>query len=67
MADQTVDPHGFTEQAFGVHHVDEAPERRSRTEKEEEERAGIGKKRKNTKKPSSQKTRATGLLGPVGA
>lgn len=57
---------GSTERAFGVHHMDEAPERRSRTEKEKEDRAGI-EIEKNAKKSSSQKKRATGLLGPVRA
>lgn len=56
---------GSTEHTFGMHHMDEASERRSRTEKEEENTTGIGIEKKNTKKSSSQKKRATVLLGPV--
>lgn len=47
--------------------MDEASERRSRSAKEEEDRARIGTEGKDTKKASSQKTSTSGLLGPVRA
>lgn len=53
-----------TEQAFDVHHADEALKNRGSRTNKQAGRAGVGSGRKGVRQASAQETRSIGLLGP---